>query len=192
MARAEVPMEIKKAGLEDWYLTLNDPDKVKLRRYLSGIDSSSPKDFLVQLMQRAINDHNYGLSITVGAYAATHEMDDYSRFVITEGYIEGLFGADRFDEAKEACAHNLDLFPTVKERLLAENGGVLPKHISCRNRLVDIIIGVESQYEMADEILSRYVDLDLLDEEEKRYRLQSIRIHRMQKTLDNLFIYRPK
>ncbi len=192
MAQTEVPTKVVEAGLEDWYLTLNDPDRVKLRRYLPGIDSSSPKNFFVQLIQRATDDHNYGLSITAGAYAAIHEMDDYSMFVITEGYIEGLFGADRFDEAKEACARNLDLFPAVRKRLLAENGGVLPKHISCRNRLIDIVIGVESQYEMADEILSRYVDIGLLDEEEKRYRLQSIKIHRMQKTLDNLFIYRPK
>ena len=44
---------------------------------------------------------------------------------------------------------------------------------------------------MAEEILSDYVDLGLLDESEKAYRLQSIKIHRMQKTFDNIYNYRP-
>ena len=192
MAQTEVPKEVAEAGLDDWYQTLNDPDRVKLRRYLPGIDTSSPQAFLVQLMQRATKDHNYGLSVTAGKYAESHEMDDYSRFVITEGYIDGLFGAERYDEAKEACCRNLDLFPLVRSRILEENGGALPKHLACRNRLIDIVIGVESGYDMADEILTQYVEMGLIDEEEKAYRLQSIKIHRMQKTFDNLFIYRPK
>ena len=192
MAQTEVPKEVAEAGLDDWYQTLNDPDRVKLRRYLPGIDTSSPQAFLVQLMQRATEDHNYGLSIIAGKYAEGHEMDDYSRFVITDGYIDGLFGAERYEEAKEACCRNLDLFPLVRSRILEENGGALPKHIACRNRLIDIVIGVESGYDMADEILTQYVEMGLIDEEEKAYRLQSIKIHRMQKTFDNLFIYRPK
>ena len=192
MAQADISKEVADAGLADWYDTLNDPTRVKMRRYLQGIDTTSPQAFLVQLMQRATEDHNYGLSITAGEYAADHEMDDYSWFVITEGYIDGLFGAERYAEAKEACARNLDLFPLVRDRFLQENGGVLPKHIACRNRLIDIVIGVESGYDMADEILTQYVKMGLLDEDEKAYRLQSIKIHRMQKTFDNLFIYRPK
>ena len=192
MAQAEIPKEIVDAGLSDWYETLNDPNKVRMCRYIQGIDTSSPQAFLVQLMQRATEDHNYGLSIVAGEYAANHEMDDYSRFIITEGYIDGLFGAERYDEAKEACARNLDLFPLIKDRFLQENGGELPKHIACRNRLIDIVVGVESGYDLADEILTQYVKMGLIDEEEKEYRLQSIKIHRMQKTFDNLFIYRPK
>ena len=192
MAQAETPREITEAGMGDWYQTLSDPDRVRIRRYLAGIDTSSPQAFLVQLMERATEDHNYRLSIVAGRYASTHDLDDYSRFLITEGLIEGLFGADRFEEAKEECARTLDLFPLVRDRFLEDNGGVLPKHISCRNRLIDIVVGVESGYDMADEILTQYVAMGLLDEEEKAYRLQSIKIHRMQKTFDNLFIYRPK
>ena len=192
MAQTEVPKEVAEAGLDDWYQTLSDPDRVKIRRYLPGIDTSSPQAFLVQLMQRVTEDHNYGLAVTAGKYSESHEMDDYSRFIITEGYIDGLFGAEKYDEAKEACCRNLDLYPLVRDRFLAENGGVLPKHIACRNRLIDIVIGVEAGYDLADEILTRYVEMGLIDEEEKAYRLQSIKIHRMQKTFDNLFIYRPK
>ena len=70
MAQAEIPKEIVDAGLSDWYETLSDPNKVRMRRYIQGIDTSSPQAFLVQLMQRATEDHNYGLSIVAGEYAA--------------------------------------------------------------------------------------------------------------------------
>mgnify|MGYP000176220119 CR=1 FL=1 len=192
MAPIETPKEVADAGLVDWFQGLKDPDKVKVRRYVQGIDTTSPEAFLKQLMERSSEDHNYGLSAVAGAYANTLDLDDYTRFLVNEAYIEGLFGGERYEEAKEVCAKNLDMFPLIKDRFLADNGGILPKHIACRNRLIDIVIGVESGYDLADEILSQYVAMGLLDEEEKAYRLQSIKIHRMQKTFDNLFIYRPK
>ena len=192
MAQAAIPSEVTEAGAEEWYQTLNDMDRVKVRRYLQGIDTSSKEAFMIDLMDRSTDDHNYKLSTSVGAYAETLDLDDYSRFKVSEAYIEGLFGAESYDDAKRICCDNIDLFPKIRESLMADNGGELPKSISCRNRLIDILIGVESQYDMADEVLSGYVDLGLIDEEEKAYRLQSIKIHRMQKTFDNLYNYRPK
>ncbi len=192
MAQTEVPKEAADAGASDWFLSLNDPDKVKVRRYLRGIDTSSLQAFFSDLMRRSTEDHNYKLSVSVGSSARQAVTDGYSRFLVNEAYIEGLFGAERYEEAKEVCCENLDLFPSVKDRLIADNGGALPSRVSCRNRLVDIAIGVECQYDSADEILSAFVDLGLLDEEEKGCRLRSIKIHRMQKTFDNVFNYRPK
>ena len=191
MAQNEVPAEVAAAGLADWYAGLSDPDRVRTRRYLAGIDASSPQAFMTDLMARSTADHNYRLSVTAGRYARSLDLDDYSMFMVTEAYIEGLFGAEMYEEAKAECCANLDLFPAVRDRILAENGGELPKRIVCRNRLVDIVIGVENQYDMADEILTGYVGLGLIDEDEKRYRLQSIKIHRMQKTFDNIYNYRP-
>lgn len=192
MAQSAIPSEIEEAGVGDWYQTLNDMDKVKVRRYLQGIDTSSEEAFMTDLMARSSEDHNYKLSVEVGRYAESMDLDDYGRFKVSEAFIEGLFGAEMYDEAKKVCCDNLDLFPVIRDRLMADNGGALPSRISCRNRLIDIAIGVECQYDMADEILSGYVDLGLIDEEEKGYRLQSIKIHRMQKTFDNLYNYRPK
>ena len=191
MVQTEVPREVADAGLEAWYQTLSDPDRVRLKRYLVGIDTSSPEAFMIDLMGRSTEDHNYRLSVTAGRFAESMDLDDYGRFRVTEAYIEGLFGAGEYEEAKEACCSNLDLFPAVRERFLADNGGSIPKKVSCRNRLIDLVIGVESQYDMAEEVLSSYVDLGLLDESEKAYRLQSIKIHRMQKTFDNIYNYRP-
>ena len=187
-----IPAEVSAAGLEDWYSGLNDPTRGKLKRYLAGIDTSSPVSFLRDLMARSYEDHNYGLSIVAGEYSKDHEMDDYTRFLMNEGYIDGLFGADRFDEAKQVCCENLDMFPSIKDRFLEDNGGSLPKAISCRNRLIDMMVGVDSDYDGAYEALDMFVAIGILDQDELDYRKQSLKIHRLQKSFDNLFMYRPK
>lgn len=188
----DIPAEVSAAGLDDWYSGLNDPTRVKLKRYLAGIDTSSPVAFLRDLMARSYEDHNYGLSVVAGEYSKDHDMDDYTRFLMNEGYIDGLFGADRFDEAKVVCCENLDIFPSVRDRFLGDNGGELPKAISCRNRLIDIMVGVESDYDGAYQALDEFVGIGILDPDELEFRKQSLKIHRLQKSFDNLFIYRPK
>lgn len=192
MVQDNMPQEIVDAGLQDWYSSLNDPTKVKVRRYLQGIDTSSPEALLIQLMDRSTEDHNYKLSAAIGQYALSRDLDDYQRFKVTESYIDGLFGADMFDEAKAQCCHNLDIFPAVRDRVLADNGGNIPKHLACRNRLIDIMVGVESDYDGAVSILDDFVGIGIMDPDELDYRKQSLKIHRLQKSFDNLFIYRPK
>lgn len=192
MNQTEVPMELQKTGLSDWYTSLNDPTRVKVRRYLGGIDTSSPSALLTQLMIRSSEDHNYKLSSTVGEYALSMEMSQMDRFDVTEAYIDGLFGSGRYEEAKERCCMNLDLFPEVKEEVLSRNGGELPKNIMCRNRLIDIMVGIDYAYDEAMDILDDFVNIGILAADEVSYRKQSLKIHRMQKSFDNIFIYRPK
>ncbi len=192
MADFEIPKEIAEASLGDWYAGLTDPERVKVRRYLPGIDTSSQTAFITDLMSKATEDHNYRLAVLIGTYAMGLQTDDYTRFKLTEGYIEGLYGAQMYAEAKEACCRNLDLYPVVSKQYLEENGGELPKHMSCRNRLIDISIGVFGEYDMADPILTRYVEMGLIDEEEKGYRLRSIKIYRMQRTFDGIFNFQSK
>ncbi len=179
-------------GLSEWFDTLNDLDKVKVKRYLNCIDTTSPQNFLVDLMKRSSEDHNYGLSVVAGQYALSKELSDYDRFIVTEAYIDGLFGAEKFEEVKVQCCNNLDLFPTIKDIFIEENGGQLPKTIYCRNRLIDEMVGVESDYDGAMEALDEFVRIGILGEDELAFRKQSLKIHRMQKTFDNVFIYRPK
>ena len=186
------PPEIEAAGVGAWYEGLNDPSKVKVRRYLSGIDTSSAQAFFIDLMLRSEEDHNYGLSSSAGSHALSLDMDEYDRFRVTEAYIDGLYGSGKYEEAKEQCCLNLDRFPAVRDRFLQENGGELPKNIRCRNRLIDILVGVECAYDEADGILEDYVELGIMDPDELSYRKQSLKIHRMQKTFDNIYSYRPK
>jgi len=178
--------------LDEWYASLNDMNKVKVKRYLNCIDTTSKQDFLVDLMMRSGTDSNYGLSVMAGQYALSQDLSDYDRFKVTEAYIDGLFGAEKFDELKVQCCNNLDLFPKIKDEFLDDNGGVLPKTIYCRNRLIDVMVGVDSDYEGAIDALDSFAEIGIMDPDELAYRKQSLKIHRMQKTFDNVFSLRPK
>ena len=188
----ETPAEISAVGLNEWYASLNDMNKVKVKRYLNCIDTTSKQDFLVDLMMRSGKDSNYGLSVMAGQYALSQDLSDYDRFKVTEAYIDGLFGAEKFDELKVQCCNNLDLFPKIKDEFLDDNGGVLPKTIYCRNRLIDVMVGVDSDYEGATDALDSFAEIGIMDPDELAYRKQSLKIHRMQKTFDNVFSLRPK
>ena len=188
----EIPAEISAVGLEEWFGSLNDMNKVKVKRYLNCIDTTSKQGFLVDLMIRSSNDANYKLSVIAGEYALSQELSDYDRFKVTEAYIDGLFGAEEFDKLKEECCKNLDLFPSIKDQFLEDNGGELPKTIYCRNRLIDTMVGVESDYEGAIQALDEFVAIGIMNEDELSYRKQSLKIHRMQRTFDSVFSLRPK
>jgi hypothetical protein len=189
---SETPAEITAVGLEEWFGSLNDMDKVKVKRYLNCIDTTSKQNFLVDLMKRSSDDHNYKLSVMAGKYALSHELTDYDRFVVTEAYIDGLFGAEDFEETKVQCCNNLDLYPSVKDRYIEEQGGELPKTIYCRNRLIDVMVGVDGDYDGATEALEEFVKIGILDASELDYRKQSLKIHKMQRTFDGIFSLSPK
>ena len=53
------------------------------------------------------------------------------------------------------------------------------------------MVGVDGDYDGAFAVLDRYNAMGLIDDEELAYRKQSLKIHRMQKSFDNLFNYRP-
>jgi hypothetical protein len=188
----ETPAEIKAVGLEEWFGSLTDMDKVKVKRYLNCIDTTSKQNFLVDLMRRSSDDHNYKLSVMAGKYALSQDLSDYDRFIVTEAYIDGLFGAEDFDEMKAQCCDNLDLFASVKDRYLDENDETLPKTIYCRNRLIDVMVGVDGDYDGAIEALEEFVNIGILDEAELDYRKQSLKIHKMQRTFDGIFSLTPK
>lgn len=189
---SEIPAEISAVGLEEWFGSLNDMDKVKVKRYLNCIDTTSKQNFLVDLMKRSSDDHNYKLSVMAGKYALSHELTDYDKFVVTEAYIDGLFGAEDFEETKVQCCNNLDLYPSVKDRYIDEQGGELPKTIYCRNRLIDVMVGVDGDYEGATQALEEFVKIGILDASELDYRKQSLKIHKMQRTFDGIFSLSPK
>lgn len=188
----DVPAEISAVGLEEWYGSLNDMNKVKVKRYLGCIDTTSEQAFLVDLMKRSGDDHNYGLSVLAGEYALSKGLSDFDRFMVTEAYIDGLFGAEKYEEMKVQCCNNLDLFPKIRDEYLDYNGGELPKTILCRNRLIDVMVGIEGDYDGAYQALDEFVSIGILDKSELDYRKQSLKIHRMQRTFDNVFMYSKK
>ena len=53
-------------------------------------------------------------------------------------------------------------------------------------------MGVECDYDEASDVLADYVRIGIMDPDELSYRRQSLKIHRMQKTFDSIYSYRPK
>lgn len=189
MANDTVPVEITRVGLDDWYLSLNDINKVKVKRYLPKVKAEDTAGFFLELMMLSTEDHNYGLSITVGMYADSHEQDSLNRFYIRNGIIEGLEGMNKFEDAKRICHANLEVFPSIKDRFLEDNGGVLPDRIACRNKLIDILVGVDHDYDTAIALLDEFSAIGIMNEDELELRKNSLRIHKMQRSFDGIFTY---
>ncbi|MDO5862381.1 MAG: hypothetical protein Q4Q58_06290 [Thermoplasmata archaeon] len=179
----EIPAQISATGLDGWYTELSSQDKVRVRRYLNGIDTSSSLALIIDLMGRAGEDHNYKLAVTAGEYLEAQELSDLDRYRVTEALIEGMFGNDMFEEAKAMCVRNLELYPKVA-------GQVPIDRMSCRNRLIDILVGVDGNYDAAYQSLDTFLQMGLIDESERDYRKQSLKVHRMQRSFDNIFNYR--
>jgi hypothetical protein len=189
--KQDVPGQVKAVGVEKWYDKLDDSDKVKLKRYLEKADASSQFDFFISIVRAAIAEENYAFAVKMCQDAYSFPMSDMQRFTVSEELIDALIGTERYDEAKLACESNLKLFPNVREEVMAVNGGTLPKKLNFRNRYIDVIVGIESNYDKAFEMLDVYLDMGLIDKEEHEYRVNSLRTHRLQRSFDGIYTYRP-
>lgn len=187
----DVPEQVSAAGLGKWYASLDDQSRVKLGRYLGNMESDSPVSFFVSVMEKALEDENYPFAAFLGESALGEKMSDLQRFILTEHLIEGYIGSGMYDEAKGASYRNLDLYPKVKTDLISIDGKI-PEKMNCRNRLVDVLVGVESDYDTADKLLDRFYEMGLITKEDLDYRRQSLRVHRLQRTFDGVYTYRPK
>ena len=189
---SKTPAEIRKAKLEEWYSELEDQSKLKLSRYLDGVKVSSPYDFFTDTINKAIADENcqFAVRLCEEAYANV-DMTDYERFKINELLIVAYCECDRNDDAKVACETNYDLFPKIREELIKENGGI-PETLQFRNQYINVIVGIESNYDLGFEMLKRYNEMGILSDEDLEYRTNSLRTHRLQKVFDGVYTYRPK
>ena len=188
----EIPSKIVKLDLTDWYGKLSDTDKVKMNRYLDKADDSSAFAFFLSMIKAASADENYkfGLMLCIATNDLT--LNAYERFQINEEFIDVLIGRKMYDDAKNVCDINLTIYPIVKDMVLAANGGVVPEKLNFRNRYIDLIVGIECQYDKAYEMLDKYCEMGLISEEDLAYRKNSLMTHRLQRTFDGIFTYRPK
>ena len=190
MFSKNVPPEINNAKVSKWYLSLDDQNKVKLNRYIGKCDTSSQTSFFMSLTKLALDDENYKFAATVGD---THnmKMEPYAKFIMNELLIDAYIGTERYDDSKRACYENLDAFQNISERYKKENNGI-PQKMNCRNRLIDILVGVEVNYDGAFLELNRFYDMGLISSEDLDFRVQSLKIHRLQRTFDGVYTFRKK
>lgn len=188
-----IPEQIVDLKLEDWYSSLSDADRMRLARYIGKADVSSAYALFSSMIDGALADENpkFAVFLCLQVYDIC-DMDDYEMFLINEKLIDAYIDSERYEDAKAACDANLELYPVIRERLLSDNGGMLPKRLNFRNRYIDVIVGVDAAYDLAFDMLRKYVDMGLLDEEEYGYRYESLKTHRLQRIFDGMYTYRPK
>lgn len=186
------PSAVTDLKLQGWYKKLDDKNRMILARYVDGADAASQYSFFKSVAEKALEDNNPKFTVFVcqECYSIV-EMDKYETFKLNEVLIDAYIGAQRYDDAKAACDANLALYPEIKEQFLADNNGVLPQKINFRNRYIDIIIGVESAYDLGFEMLRKYNEMGLITDEELEYRTNSLKTHRLQRVFDGIYTYRP-
>lgn len=188
----EIPVKVKEAGVVDWFMSLSDPDRVKLRKYIDMVDPSSVFAFFYSLIKVAVADENYRFGVSLCVATSPMPFNAYERFLINEEFIEALIGRGMYEDAKNVCDINLQLYGTVQQFLLEDNGGRVPERLAFRNRYIDIIVGVEYQYDLAFEMLDKYNRMGLLSDEDLQFRRNGIRTHRLQRSFDGVYTYRSK
>ena len=189
---SKTPAAIKGLGLETWYSSLDEKNVMKLSRYIEKADISSKFVFFTSVAEAALADDNprFAVFMCQQSYEVV-DMTDYETFQMNEILIDAYIGAARYDDAKAACNANLEAYPKIKDQLLADNGGAVPKKLNFRNRYIDVVVGVESAYDHAFEMLEKYYEMGLIDAEELEYRRNSLKTHRLQRLFDGVYTYRP-
>jgi len=181
--------ELKKTGLSGWYSSLQDRDRVRADRYLEKADTVSSTSCLSSMASAALDDENFQFSAALCEECLKNNMPAIERFDVTELLIEAYIGSKRYDDAKYQCECNLKLYPSVSKEIIARNNGTLPEKMNCRNRYVDVVIGIESGYDEAFRLLDRFLKMGLISKEDHAFRERSLRIHRLQRSFDGVYTF---
>ncbi|MCL2317810.1 MAG: hypothetical protein FWC44_01965 [Methanomassiliicoccaceae archaeon] len=188
----DVPDEIQKVGLKDWYSGLSDTDKVKVGRYIKDSDTSSKLNFSLSVMKKAGEEENHYVNVLIGEMILGSQLSTMERFDVLESVIPSYFGAERYDECLKCCNEGIDIIKNNMKTIKQRNNGDLPETIMCRNYTINVLVGAKGDYEAGDAALDRFYELGLISEEDLAYRKQSHKIHRMQRTFDSVFTLKPK
>jgi len=186
---SEAPSEISEAGLDGWYGALSEQDRTRTNRYLKDADVSSRYGFMSSVADSALRDENYAFAAFICEQGLQNEITDMQRFLITETMIEAYIGVKRYDDAKACCESNLSLYPKISAEFISMNNGKLPERICCRNRYIDVLVGIESGYDEAFRLLDRFFEMGMISAEELALRTQSLKIHRLQRSFDGIYTY---
>ena len=68
----------------------------------------------------------------------------------------------------------------------------MPEVLQFRNMYINVIVGIESNYDLAFQMLDRYNQMGILSDEDLVYRRNSLTTHRLQRLFDGVYTYRPK
>ena len=185
--KPDIPEEISKVKLSEWFSGLSDREKVKVKRYLKDADTSSAYNFSMKIMAASFEEENYSVAVLIGENILKAHLTPIERFDALEAIIPSYFGAKKYVECLKCCEEGLAMIPGLKEKLMQRNNGILPERIQCRNYTINVLVGVNGNYDEGDKALDRFFEMGLISEEDVEYRKQSHKIHRLQRTFDGVF-----
>ena len=188
LSAPELKRTTERLGLKDWSSSLSERDTVRMERYADP-KAVSPYQFLLSAGSASLDEENYEFSSAVLEECLRRASSDMQVFDVTELLIDAYIGSKRYDEAKQQCEKNLSLYPGTAEQIKGRNNGVLPEKLNCRNRYIDVVVGVESGYDEAFRLLDRFLDMGLISKEDHAFRTQSLKIHRLQRSFDGVYTY---
>jgi hypothetical protein len=183
----DIPGEIAKVKLSEWYSGLNDQDKVKVGRYLKDSDTSSAFNFTISVMRKANQEDNYVVTVLAGENILKSNLRTMERFDVLEEIIPAYFGRKRYDECMKCCEEGIGIILGNMALLKERNGGVLPESIMCRNYTINVLVGAYGNYDEGDKALDRFFEMGLISEEDVAFRKQSHKVHKLQRTFDGIF-----
>ena len=183
----DIPEEISKVKLSEWYSGLSDQEKVKVKRYLKDSDTSSAVKFAISVMGAAVKEENYSVAVLVGENILKQKLIGIERYDVLEEIIPAYFYVKKYDQCLKCCEEGLSLIPGLMEKLKKRNGGSLPERIQCRNYTINVLVGAFGDYDEGDKALDRFFEMGLISEEDVEYRKQSHKIHKLQRTFDGVF-----
>lgn len=194
MNEKETAKLMKKLGLTDWHTSLDKEGQVKLNRYMRLGFATVPEDateFFRAVAKKANEEGNNQFAGEMALEGLKHAKGEMRIFKLNEELIEALINLGASGSAKKFCHESLEMFPRLAEGLKNENCGCLPKDLKCRNRLIDILVGIEKDYEAGYAALDTFLERGLITKEEWDYRRNSLKIHRLQRTFDGIYSLEP-
>ncbi|MDR3282826.1 MAG: hypothetical protein LBS92_04355 [Candidatus Methanoplasma sp.] len=189
--RSDVPMEVSKAGMSEWYKGLSEQDKVRASRYSSGSDTTSVASFALSFMRKANDEANYGISAGIGEHVV-RTVKGMERFKVLEELIAADFGRSEYDRCLERCEEGLAMIPELLGRLKESNGNNVPERLVCRNSKINVLVGVRFDYDAADAALEEFHKLGILSSEDLEFRKRSLKVYRLQRSFDGVFAVKLK
>jgi len=187
-----VPEEISKVRLGEWYSGLSDQNKVKMGRYLADSDTSSVLNFSLSVMRNANREENFSVTVMVGENILGNNLKKAERFDVLEEIIPAYYGVKRYDDCLRCCGEGIEMIPDVAGVLKERNAGSLPERIMCRSYTINVLVSAYGDYDAGDAALDKFHEMGLISEEDLRYRKQSHKIHRLQRTFDSVFTVKLK
>ena len=185
--RQEIPKEVSKAGLGRWYSELNETDKVKIGRYLDGSGGASATELILSIMRKANLEENHGVAVLAGECLLKDDLKKIERFDLLEEMIPAYFGIRRYDDCLKCCREGIEILCGNIEKIKERNGGSLPDRIMCRSYTINVLVGAYGDYDAGDKALDEFFEMGIISEEDLRYRKQSHKIHKLQRTFDGIF-----